>query len=235
LLLNVRYGLTEAEEIAWYIALNRNVKAHTAGHLLVATICDPMSPFAHHMLETFPAMKARVGEPLSVADAESLGAAISDSTGVEFDAMHHDDIKESTLLGQAVVFNLLANGKPYDDAFKGALLEDALAARTAAMKAVFAGAAISDSLKDEMDSPVHTKPYMKTLCLPGYLLGPMAWSLATEKPLAAEVWTRFLNTSVAGTIEEVYGREIAALKYDDQNVKKYSMAWERVVAHVDAQ
>ena len=235
LLLNVRFGLTEAEEIAWYIALNRNVKAHTAGHLLVATICDPASPFAHHMLETFPAMKVRVDEAPADTDADSLGVAISDSTGVEFDPMHHDDIKESTLLGQAVVFNLLVNGKPYDDAFKGALLEATLTERAAAMKMVFADATLSDSLKIEMASPVHTKPYMKTLCLPGYLLGPMAWSLAMEKPLAVEVWTRFLSSAVAGTIDEVYGREIAALKYDDQNVRKYSMAWERVVAHVDAQ
>ncbi len=86
-----------------------------------------------------------------------------------------------------------------------------------------------------MASPVHTKPYMKTLCLPGYLLGPMAWSLAMEKPLAVEVWKRFLSSAVAGTIDEVYGREIAALKYDDQNVRKYSRAWERVVARDNAQ
>ena len=235
LLLNVRFGLTEAEEIQWYIALNRNVKAHTAGHLLVAAICDPASRFAHHMLETFPAMKVRVDEAPADADADSLGVAISDATGVELDPMHHDDIKETTLLGQAVVFNLLANGKPYDDAFKGDLLEDTLTARAAAMKAVFTGADISDDLKTEMNSPVHTKPYMKTLCLPGYLLGPMAWSLATAKPLAAEVWTRFLSTCERGTIEQVYGREIAELKYDDQNVRKYSLAWERVQARVDAQ
>jgi len=235
LLLNVRFGLTEAEEIAWYIALNRNVKAHTAGHLLVANICDTASPFAHHMLETFPAMKIRVGELPSDLDVNSLGVAISDATGVEFDPMHHDDIKESTLLGQAVVFNLLVNGKPYDDKFKGPLLLDNLTAHVNEMKAVFVGAVFPDSLKAEMDAPVHTKPYMKTLCQPGYLLGPMAWSIATEKPLAREVWTRFIENCEAGTIENVYGREIAALKYDDQNVKKYSIAWEHVVAHVAAQ
>jgi len=231
----VRFGLTEAEEIAWYVALNRNVRAHTAGHLLVASICDPASPFAHHMLETFPAMKNRVAEAPADVDVDSLGVAISDATGVEFDPMHHDDIKESILLAQAVVFNLLVNGKPYDDGFKGPLLPEKLAAAVNGMKAVFAEAALSDSLKLEMGSPVHTKPYMKTLCLPGYLLGPMAWSLATEKPLAVEVWTRFLSICMAGTIDVVYNREVTALKYDDQNIRKYSIAWDRVVAHVDAQ
>jgi hypothetical protein len=235
ILLNVRFGLTEAQEIEWYKALNRNVKAHTAGHLLVANICDPMSPFATSMLATFPAMKVRVDEPPLEADENSLGVAISEATGVEFDPMHHEDKKESTLLAHAVIFNLLVNGKAYDDDFKGPLLHDKLARSIADMREVFAQTGLSDSLKAEMGAPVHTKPYMKTLCLPGYLLGPMAWSIATEKPLAAEVWTRFLGACVAGTIEETYGREIAAMKYDDQNIRKYSVAWERVQAHVAAQ
>jgi hypothetical protein len=233
LLLNVRFGLTEAQEIDWYKALNRNVRAHTAGHLLVANICDPASAFATNMLATFPAMKARVDEPPSDIDVESLGVTIADATGVEFDPMHHDDVKESTLLGQAVVFNLLVNGKPYDDGFKGALLPENLARATAEMKYVMTNSVLSDSLKVEMAQPVHTKPFMKTLCQAGYLLGPIAWSLATEKPLAAEVWTRFLSSCSAGTIEDTYGREIASLKYDDQNTRKYSIAWDRVLARVD--
>jgi hypothetical protein len=235
LLLNVRFGLTEAEEIAWYRALNRNVSAHSKGQLLAAAICDPMSPFAHHMLETFPAMKARVQEPATDADVNSLGVAISDATGVEFDAMHHDDIKENTLVAQAVVFNLLVNGTSYDDEFKGHVLPVKLSTAANKMKEVFTRANLSDSLKAEMASPVHTKPYMKTLCLPGYLLGPIAWSMATEKPLAVEVWTRFLDTASAGTIDAVYMREIITMNLHDKQVKKYSTAWERVVAHVDAQ
>ena len=235
LLLNVRFGLTETEEIAWYVALNRNVRAHTEGHLLVASICDTASPFAHHMLETFPAMKNRVAEAPSDADVNSLGVAISEATGVEFDPMHHDDIREITLLAQAVVFNLLVNGSAYDDGFKGPLLPEKLSTAVNKMKEVFTRANLSDSLKAEMASPVHTKPYMKTLCLPGYLLGPIAWSMATGKPLAVEVWTRFLDTASAGTIDAVYMREVSTMNLHDKQVKKYSTAWDRVVAHVDAQ
>lgn len=234
-LLNVRFALSESQEIQWYKTLNSNVRAHTAGHLLVANICDTSSAFAANFLSTFPAMKARVNEPPSETDAYSLGVCITDATGVENEPMNNDDKKECTLLGQAVVFNLLANGKPYDEDFKGPLNPEKLARATAEMKAVFTESSISESLKGEMNTPVYSKPFMKTLCLPGYLLGPIAWSIATEKPLAVEVWSRFLGMCVAGTIDDVYGREIAAFCYNDTNVKKYIIAWERVLAHVGMQ
>lgn len=234
LLLNIRHGLSETQEIEWYKMLNRNMKAHSPGHLLVANICDPMSAFASAMLATFPAMKVRVHEPPAESDADSLGVAISEATGVEFDPMHQDDKRESVLLAHATVFNLLVNGLAYNEEFKGIIVPRKLADHATAMKSIFTNATFSQSLKNEMDAPVNTKPYLKTLCQPGYLLGPIAWSISTEKPMAVELWTRFLNSCVSGTIEDVYGRHIADAHIGDPRLEKYSMAWNRMVAYLDA-
>jgi hypothetical protein len=181
-------------------------------------------------------LKVRVDEAPLDADADSLGAIVSDATGVEFDPMHHDDKKEAVLLSHAVFFNLLVNGIPFDDGFKGPFNTEKLMRNINGMKAIFTDAVLSDDLKAEMRSPVKNQPYMPQLCAAGYLLGPIAWSLATDRPLAQELWTRFLNTCGPGMIDDLYKRDTGAgAHHHDKNVKKYSHAWERVQAYVAAQ
>lgn len=233
-LFNVRENLTEAEEIAWYVELNTNMKAHSSGHLLVAAICDPTSAFSNAFLSTFPAMKTRVNEPLVDADADSLGAFLSEITGIEANPMHDDDKRENVLLSHAYVFNLLVNGTPFDDKFKGDFSHENLAHNISEMKRIFGRTVISPAVKAEWAQPIENRPYEQRLFAPGYLLGPIAWSIATNQPHAVDTWVQFLTQCVPGSIHDVYEERISSLKYDDTNKNKYKTAWERVTAHVNA-
>jgi hypothetical protein len=234
ILFNVRENLSESEEIAWYVELNTNMKAHSSGHLLVAAICDPASSFANGFLATFPAMKTRVNERFVDADTDSLGAFLSEITDIEATPMNDDDKRENVLLSHAYIFNLLVNGMPFDDKFKGDFSEENLQRNVSDMKRIFSTAIISPEVKAEWARPIESRPYQQRFFSPSYLLGPIAWSLATNQPHAVDTWTRFLSQCVPNTIHEVYEERIANLKYDDTNKNKYKTAWERVTAHMSA-
>lgn len=225
LLFNIREELSEAEEIEWYRALNRSLKPHTAGHMLVATICDPDDDFASDFLSTFPSMKSRVNEPLTDADLDSLGYFLSETTGVEVDPMNNVDTRENVLLKHAVIFNILMNGKPFYHEFKGTRSPSNLYESVESVKRIFRNASISNELKGEMATPTKSKAYLPRLYDPVYLLGPMAFSLATKQPDAEAIWIRFLRNYQVGMIDRVYVTEVAKLKHGDEAAKKYKMAW----------
>jgi hypothetical protein len=233
LLFSIRQDLSEAEEIEWYRALNRSLKPHTAGHMLVATLCDPDNEFATDFLATFPSMKSRVNEELTDADRDSLGCFLSEITEVEVDPMNTRDTKENVLLKHAVIFNIIMNGKPFYHEFKGIRSPGTLTENANIIKRIFINASISNELKEEMASPTKIKSYLPRLYDPVYLLGPMAWSLATNQPDAEEVWTRFLYNYQVGLIDRVYVKEVAKRKHGDENTEKYKYAWTLLKTYFD--
>jgi hypothetical protein len=233
LLFSIRENLTEAEQIEWYKALNRSLKPHTAGHMLVATICDPDNEFANDFLATFPSMKSRVNEELTDADRGSLGCFLSEITGVEVDPMNTLDTRENVLLKHAVIFNIIMNGKPFYHEFMGVRSPTTLFENANTIKRIFINASISDELKEEMAGPTKTKSYLPRLYDPVYLLGPMAYSLATNQPYAEEIWTRFLHNYQAGMIDRVYVKEVAKRKHGDETPAKYKYAWTLLKAYFD--
>jgi len=233
LLFNIREGLTEAEEIEWYKALNRSLKPHSAGHMLIATICDPTNEFATDFLATFPTMKVRVNEVLNPSDINSLGCFLYETTGVETNPMDEDDDRENVLLKHAVIFNILMNGKPFYHEFKGTRSPSTLTENIQTLKRIFRNAPISDELKGEMATATKSKAYLPRLYDPVYLLGPIVWSLANKQEGAEDTWTRFLRNYQVGTIDRVYVNEVAKKKYGDEAAMKYKMAWDLLKRHMD--
>lgn len=233
ILFNCRPDLTESQEIAWYRALNTSLHAHSSGHLLVADVCDPPVPsdraFADALITHFPDVKERIGEDIHPDDVNSLGALLTEISRCEANFMNDEDKRENVLLSHAVFTNLLVNGIPYSDGWKGIFSPDALAENTAAMRRIFTGAAISEDFRAEWAVPVKNKPCLQNFYLPSYLLGPMAWSLATHQPGAEGIWVRFLSNARACTIAAVYGDRLAEIKFGgDGHANKYKFAWERV-------
>lgn len=232
-LFNIRPNLTEQEEIAWYRELNTSLHAHTAGHLLVADICE-QGEFANALLRHFPAVKERISEAESAGDAYSLGSFLIELSGSEPDFQDDNDKRENVLLSHAVVTNLLVNGTPYSGGWKGVFSEQTLAENVATMRRIFEESDVSGELQEEWAGPTKGKPYMQLFYSPSYLLGPIAWSIGTRKENAREVWTQFLRTLRPGDIAELYGNDLAELKYDDSNAQKYRFAWDRVEARMRA-
>ena len=233
-LFNCRPDLTEREEIAWYRELNTSLHAHTTGHLLVADIVEPTSQvgrnFADALITHLPAVKDRISEPAAEGDVDSLGTFLTEVSQCDANFLNDDDKRENVLLSHAVIMNLLVNGLPFKGEFKGVFSSTATEENVASMRKVFADATLSDELRMEWISPVKSKAYMKTFHMPSYLLGPIAWSIGTRKENAVAVWTQFLSSARPGTIAELYGNDLADLKYDDANAAKYKFAWDRVVA-----
>jgi len=236
ILFNCRPDLTEAQEIAWYRELNTSLHAHTNGHLLVADICEPaspvMRPFSDALLAHFPAVKERISEPYTPEDASSLGAFLAEISHCEPNFLNADDKRENVLLAHATIANLLVNGVPYKDEWKGAFNSDALAENVDSMRRIFSESTISEEMLAEWNTPVKNKPYTQMFYFPSYLLGPIAWSLGKRQPDAVATWVRFLTMARPQVIAEVYGDSLADLKYDDANAKKYQFAWDRVVSHL---
>lgn len=229
---NVRPGLTEQEEIAWYRELNTSLHAHSTGHLLVADICE-QGEFASALLRHFPAVKERISEAESPEDAYSLGTFLIGLSDCEPDFQHEKDTRENVLLSHAVLTNLLVNGSTYSrEGWKGAFSEQTLAENVATMRSIFEDSNVSEELQEEWASPTKSKPYMQLFYSPSYLLGPIAWSIGTRKENAREVWTQFLRTLRPGDIAHIYGDRLAEEKYDDYNAQKYKFAWDRVEAAV---
>jgi hypothetical protein len=234
ILFNCRPDLTEAQEIAWYRDLNTSLHAHTTGHLLVADICAPALPamrcFADALVAQFPAVKDRIAGAEDAADADSIGTFLAEMSRCEANFLSDDDKRENTLLSHAVIANLLVNGLPFSESWKGVFNSPALEENVDALREIFTTATISHELFAEWASPLKTKPYMQLFYSPTYLLGPIAWSLGTKKPGAVATWVRFLSSARPGTITETYGNRLAELKLDDGNANKYRIAWEQVLA-----
>ena len=91
---------------------------------------------------------------------------------------------------------------------------------------------ISNELKQEMASPTRGKPYLPRLYDPGYLLGPMAWSIANNEPRAQEIWIEFLSQCNVNDIDEVYVKDVSKFKHGDESKQKYEKAWQKVVEYM---
>jgi hypothetical protein len=230
ILFNIRESLTEQQEIEWYEELNTNMVSHTDGHLLISRICDSSLEVNDLFLETFPVMKSRIGLEITEDDANSFGNFLEELTGVRSpDPLNEDDKKEDVSLGLANTFGLLLNGHTYDGKFKGEVNRDILRGNIDTVKHVFQQANISEDLLEEFDTGVHRKQHQLRFWQPRYLLGPIAWSIATRQPGAVEVWIQFLNQARAGTIDRVYLDPIAKLSgHADDKEKTYNTIWELV-------
>jgi len=231
LLFNVREGLTEQEEISWYQELNTNMVAHTSGHILVARLCaDAENPVVSKLLATFPTIRTRIGDLNRPEDADSLGAYLINKSGAVFNIMDERDKRENILLSHATLFNLLANGNTFDEKFRGEEPTNADLERVChQIRTIFEEATLSEELIEEWQTPVKSKPYLPTFWHTPYLLGPMAWSLATRQAGAVGFWVHFLSHCTAGTIGLAYMNAIREKKYDDLNVRKYQEAYEDMI------
>jgi hypothetical protein len=233
IMFNCRPDLTESQEIAWYRALNTSLHAHSSGHLLVADVCDPPIPadraFADALITHFPDVKNRICEDGIPEDANSLGALLAEVSRCEANFLNDEDKREDVLKSHAVFLNLLVNGSPYSDGWKGDFNTEGLAENVSAMRRIFTTSIFSDDLRAEWATAVKNKPCLQNFYLPSYLLGPMAWSIATHAPNAEETWVRFLSTARPGTIASVYGDRLAEIKFGgDGHANKYKFAWECV-------
>lgn len=233
ILFNIRANLTEQEEIAWYRELNTSLHAHTAGHLLVADICEN-GEFANALLRCFPAVKERISEDESPQDVYSLGSFLIERSGCEPNFLDDNDTRENMLLSHAVIANMLANGNPFNNGWKGVFSAETFTENVATMRSIFEDSTISQEMLDEWRLPVKGKPYMQVFYAPGYLLGTIAWSIGNRKSNAREVWTRFISSLRPGDITQIYGNEIAERKLGDERLEKYRTIWDRVQAAVNA-
>lgn len=229
ILFNVRERLTEKEEIDWYHQLNTAMVPHTRGHLLVSKLCLP-TEVSTLCLNTFPVLKLHVEEPITEMDANSLGNVLSNISGTEPNTRHELDKDENMMLSLAIIFNLLLNGHTYDEKFHGEVVPERLMRSCALVQEIFTRATISDSFREEWQSPVPRKTYMQRFWQPRYLLGPIAWSIATEQPNAVNVWVDFLSSCQAGTIDRVYLQPIALRSgHSDDKTKTYKSIWELII------
>ena len=201
ILFTIREGLSEREEIAWYEELNTNTVVHSEGHLLKARICNSEDPFVNPFLATFPVIKSSINEPIVDADVESLGSFLTEIAGYQPELMDERDKKEHALLSLAIIYNLLVNGMPYDGKFHGEFSNDNLVRNVQKMRDILTRALCSEEFKTEWASPVNRKPFQTRFWSARYLLGAMAWSIATNQPGVADIWVNFLGLCRAGTVD----------------------------------
>lgn len=241
--MNIRNGLTEQEETTWYTTMNKNMKRHTPGQILVTTMCVPdekSAPFVDSLIVMFPQVKPRISLPVDENDADSVGVRLAEVFDIDIDIIdqHGNDKNEATLLSIACIHNLVVNGHPFDERFKGDFDHDRMISNYHKLFQVFNGIELSyDVLSYFKESASSLKKFLPKIWSPSFLLGPIAWSIATEKDNAVQIWRTFLENSTENLFEVTYitgeGDDRDALtkrrKMTDSSVQKYSIAWERVL------
>ena len=235
LYMHVREGLTDRQEKDWYREMNKNMIKHTKGHLLIVNLCDDENVFVAALLRSFPILKARVGIEAAPEDADSLYEFIADTFGLgdeqELKPNDDADTNEDVPLALARIFNMLTNGSPYKDEFKGDFDAATLAKNEAKMREILSAFHPSPEMKLEMSSSL-SKKYLPRAYIPTYLLGPIAWSIGTDKPDVVNTWRRLLGILVPGMIDDLYAVEAVKKHGHDDSPSKYAIAWEAVQAHV---
>jgi len=234
---HIREGLTDEQEKSWYREMNKNMVAHSKGHLLIVHLCDPANVFAAALLRMFPILKARIMDAVAPEDAVSLYEFIVDTfdLGEDQELKPNDDAdtNEDVPLALARIFNMLVNGSPYNDEFKGDFDGAKLAENEQKMRDILGAFRPSPEMKLEMSAPSSSKKKrLPNAYAPAYLLGPIAWSIGTDKPDVVNTWRRFLANVSEGVIRETYARANNDVHKDDANSTKYSFAWEAVQAYV---
>jgi hypothetical protein len=228
---NVRIDLTDQEEVEWYENMNKNQKSHTKGQLLVSQLCrDVYNPFVTATLNTFPVLKMRIQMPTSPADANSLGTYLAEKFDIDPTPMDERDEREDFAMVLANFTNLLSNGSPYNAGFTGVCNPDVLARNVNTLHEIFDGITFSDDMLTEfLGASSPKKQFIPRIWSPAYLLGPICWSIGTQKDGVVEVWRSFLNRCVPHTIASTYTDEINRENIGDESSKKYKIGWENVV------
>ena len=239
LYIHVRKDLTDEQEKSWYREMNKNMVAHSKGHLLIVHLCDTDNVFAAALLRMFPILKARIGEAAAPDDEHSLYEFVANTFGLgdeqELTPNDDADTNEDVPLALARIFNMLATGSPYKDEFKGDFDAARLADNETKMRDILGGFSPSLEMKVEMSAPSSSKKKrLPNAYAPGYLLGPIAWSIGNDKPDVVNTWRRFLANISPGVIHDTYAESNNEDHKDDANSSKYSFAWEAVQARVAA-
>lgn len=234
--LHVRVNLTLNEEIEWYHNMNKNQVPHTPGHILNGMMCkDDPEPFCVATVNTFPGVRPKYDIPSDPADIHSLGYMLETLSEVDIDIMNEDDKRDDNVASIANLTNLLACGNTYDrNGFAGILNPETLQQNIAQVREIFDGFAPSTAMLEEFKSPVKNKPYQSRFWSTSYLLGPMFYSIAKQKPDAVNVWKTFLAHCRPGLIDELYIEEIVGRSSigSETDLRRYMLAWERVDAYV---
>lgn len=231
--LNIRQNLTDHEEVEWYENMNRNMKSHTKGQLLVSKLCKEIDdPFVVSILELFPVLKTRIQMPLSDFDENALGVHLADIFNIEPNPMDERDIREDYVLALATYVNLLANGRPYNDGFVGECDTSVVRRNVDTLLEIFDGLPISEGMYSEFHSPSSSKKqFIPKIWAPSYLLGPICWSIGKQKENVIQVWRSFITRCAPNTIASTYLDETDDAHLDDTSVRKYETAWNNVLNH----
>ncbi len=225
-LFTIREGLSEKDEIQWYKELNTSTVVHTEGHLLKAMICDETDPFVNPFLSTFPVIKPIIGEAITDEDDDSLGTFLQELVGCSPELSDERDVKEQSLISLAVIYNLLVNGHGYDDRFRGEFSADNLKRNSQTMREIFERVSCSIDFKTEWVSPVNKKPFQMRIWSARYILGPMAWSIATNQPGAVDIWVAFLNQARSGSVDAKWLTPLAQMSgKSDEKADTYKTIW----------
>lgn len=243
--MNVRNNLTESQEVDWYRKMNKNMAPHSPGQILVTILCNPdedNETFVTSMLTKFPQVKVRVNEPITDEDAEQPGGILADLFGVDIDILdtENKDKKEYTIMSIACIHNLMVNGKPYHNGFQGTFDEATVEANYEKLMEIFEDLTFSEETKEYFREGVSSgKKFLPTVWSPSFMLGPIAWSIATNKPDAVRVWGQFLtdvtqqkfeDTYIMGVTDDDKNEFTKRRKMADSSPRKYEIAWERVSA-----
>lgn len=230
--LNIRSGLTDAEEIEWYINMNKNQKAHSKGTLLNAYICQyPDDPWVIALLDVFSHVKDRFQIPTNELDENSLGSQLENISGCSVDTTDERDEKEDNVLTAANLLNLLANGQTYKDGFRGQINRDVLEQNINLVLEIIGDYEPSAQMIDEFtSSSTSKKPFQPKFWSCAYLLGPMFWSVAHKKENVVAIWRDFLRVCNVNMINTIYLQEVNDRHDGDDVVAKYELAWNRLVA-----
>lgn len=241
--MNIRRGLTEEDEVHWYTSMNKNMKRHTPGQILLTTLCvpdDETVPFVDTLIAAFPQIKPRINMPSAEGDSASVGIRLAELFDVDVDVVDERgfDKNEDTLLSLACVHNLIATGKPYDHGFKGEFDRDIVNENYRKLMSVFDGLSFSEEMRNYFkESASSSKKFLPKVWSAAFVLGPIAWSIANGKEGAVDIWRAFLEYAHEERFELTYitGDEHSrdALtkrrRLPDSSATKYSIAWDRVL------
>ena len=228
--LNIRDGLTNAQESQWYGDMNKNAVPHTPGQTLVSNLCrDTTNPFGNALLRHFPQVKERIEADYELQDEESLGYYLADILGHDVDVMTEDDKAEDTTVALAIMLNLLATGTAYKEEWKGIFDPVTLDQNIRMVRDIFRGIEFTGPVKEEFAKPSsNKKKFLKNIWAPSYLLGGICYSVAKGKENVVQKWRHFLQNLRVGLIQETYQTHNRDCHKDDKTGSKYQYMWEQV-------
>jgi hypothetical protein len=191
---------------------------------------DVDNPFVIATLNTFPVLKTRIQIPSSPSDATSAGTYLAEKFDIDPSPMDERDKAEDCAMVLSNFTNLLANGSPYNKGFVGVCNLDVLDRNVNTLREIFEGITFSDAMLSEFLEPSSSKKqFLPRIWCPAYLLGPICWSIGTQKDGVVNIWRSFIQRCLPNTIASTYLDEIDGYHLGDEASRKYKVAWENVV------